>query len=125
MDVSSSSVNPNSTETMHEQLINKLADRLGTTADKLWAVLVEQAAVSAIANTTTLTVTGAILGLLAWRAKQVLNEGTYYERDKAIFGSLIVGLACLVWTICLLASVPDIVSGFVNPEYWALKQLLP
>jgi hypothetical protein len=105
-----------------EQLVRELAEKLGTTVDHLWEVLVRQATVSAITDTITLAVFGAVLGVAAWRIVKELKKD--YVPEPAIFGGFIVGLLSLVWFIFLMSSVSGIAAGFFNPEYWALKQLL-
>lgn len=79
--------------------------------------------VSAITDIITFAVFGSVLGVAAWIIVKGLKKD--YVEDPVIFNVLIFGMLSFVWLICLVSSVSCIAAGFSNPEYWALKQLLP
>lgn len=116
-------------------LLNRLADKLGTTVEHLWGVLIKQAPITAISD----LVIGAVLVVLTvvWyrfvRAKTKVPprtpENAYpsaaWDDDSATFAwvfVVITGLIALMWCV---AAMQQAVTAFVNPGYWALKQLIP
>ena len=106
-------------------LLQGLADRLGTTVEYLWGTLVRQAPIQAVTDSVYLIALGGLYWFLITRWRKFVKENTGYENEdsRAWFtaGIAIVGLICF-----LIASVTisGIVSGFLNPEYWALERIL-
>lgn len=104
-----------------DKLIRDLAEKLGTTADHLWQVLVRQAPITAI---TQLVIWGLITAtftlLLIAGVRRCKKEGD----DVAICTSISAGLGL---GICLLWFAFDghaAITALLNPEYWALKQII-
>jgi len=103
------------------ELINRLADKLGTTAEHLWGVLIVQARINAYEDIAILAFWGAaslLFSLLFWKANK--DE---WEYTDVIVGVWIVVLICA--GIYGLMAVPEIITCLANPEYWALQQILP
>lgn len=117
------------------ELLTRLADKFGTTVDHLWAVLVKQAIISAATDA---IIAATLIALWIWAFRFVLNKTTtppetpadeYPRAEWREEGAL------LGWTVVFFAIVPVLVQAFrattalttalLNPEYWALKQLLP
>lgn len=111
------------------QLIEKLAQKLGTTTEYLWGVLIQQAKIDAI---TTLFQFGliALFGYILYRLNKKFRVecengyDTYYLSDST---GWIMGICFGVW--CLLTfiaffCIPDVINGLINPEYWALDKVL-
>ena len=112
------------------QLIEELANKLGTTTEYLWKVLLKQAPIDA---TTTL-----FQCLLIWFGGVVLyklhrkfskeEEGQnslYYDKEEALIVPMII--ATIIWAIFFIASffsIESIINGYFNPEYWALHKIL-
>lgn len=115
-------------------LFEKLAEKLGTTTEYLWQILIKQAFVDS-----TITLIQVILVILFGfflykKHKQLCKEKEYtpnhletgysYYGEKAIF-PMYIGAAIFVILIiisfCLLESI---YNGFFNPEYWALNKAL-
>lgn len=118
-----------------EKLVRELADKLGTTTEHLWAVLLKQALISA----TTDTIVALIMLAVLWAGYRLVKAKTteppktkedlypsaewVYEGALAAWGVLgIYALLTLITTCCTISTV---VTATMNPEYWALKQLLP
>jgi len=118
----------------YQALIEALASKLGTTAEHLWGVLVQQAPISGVVD---LVLCVAITAVMVRFVALVKHKTTTPERSKenpyprAEWGG--DGAAPLAWLAAFIAgmlalffvinSVHGIVTAFVNPEYWALKQL--
>lgn len=117
------------------QALTALAEKLGTTAEYLWSVLIKQA-----------PITGAVdlLLMVAWIAAAALwfsfvkrkttrppnTEGDYGHRyaewdgDAAFFGWASAGIFSLIAGIVVSSSLATTVAALFNPEYWALAQIL-
>ena len=109
-----------------EKLIRELAEKLGTTADHLWGVLIRQAPISSATEAAALGIYAAVM---VW-GYRLVREKTKTNGDwNDDCGS--IALPWMVWSVGVLGllialgcSLSNIVAGFVNPEYWALKQLV-
>ncbi len=115
------------------KLLEQLAQKLGTTTEYLWRVLLKQAPISA---TTTLLQIFLIL-LFGWglwkihkRLMKKQGEGNYSENlyEEWEMGAMFpMALGTLIFSIMLvisLFSISDVINGYFNPEYWALKEVL-
>ena len=118
----------------YQQLIDTLATKLGTTAEHLWGVLIRQAPISGAVN----LVLCITMFVAAWRLivfvkrKTTVPEKTEDNKfphaewggDEAMLGWGIALFTAAVAVFCTLSSASTIIAAFVNPEYWALKELL-
>ena len=106
-----------------QKMIEQLAAKLGTTAEHLWGVLCRQAPISAVVG---LACDAALLCLvvLAWRKlSRVDVENWDNDLEKgALYGVLAIATAIAV--AYALNALPIEIAGLLNPEYWALKQVL-
>jgi amino acid transporter len=106
------------------KLIESLAQKLGTTSELLWSVLLKQAKIQAI---TTLFQIGLIIvfGLILYHLHiKFLNEYRYEEHDSI---GIIMTTALAFFAVLFFAaffSIDSVINGFFNPEYWALDQVL-
>lgn len=108
-----------------EKLIRELADKLGTTTEYLWGVLIVQAKLSAIMSITTmigsLVIPVVFYLIMKWACKADGDpDNKSFPTSGFIVGFLVM---VIIWSACEL--LPNMLSGFFNPEYWALKQILP
>lgn len=111
------------------KLIEQLAERLGTTAEYLWTVLLSQAQVYAI--TTSIEIIGAIIigVILIHYHKKFSQEkdgnSLYKEYDLGL--PIIMGVFTIFWLAIAIAGffcISNIITAIVNPEYWALDKLM-
>ena len=105
-----------------EQLVRELAEKLGTTVEHLWGVLVQQAPIAAATNTLLLGIAGILTALVVRTAVRLWKDG---EEEAAITATFVSGLMALASFVALCCFAPAIAAGFFNPEYWALKQIIP
>ncbi len=109
------------------EVLDVLADRFGTTAAHLWEVLVRQAYVEAV---TMLLIIGALWFasvVSIFVASRLTKSPTWIDEDLAVPGAIAfsVSAAFLVAGAAIfLAEISSIVTGFVNPEYFALQEIL-
>lgn len=112
------------------QLIEQLAQTLGTTTKYLWSVLLKEAPIDATISLL-LFVAVIIFGLVLWKIhkklmKKDINDITLYE-EYDLSATVPMGFALFILTALVFAcffNVGDIVNGYFNPEYWALHTLL-
>jgi hypothetical protein len=112
------------------ELIDKLASKLGTTAEHLWGVLVQQAPISASTNLALLIVMIIIVIVCVRQFRTHLPKSSGpgepdNMHDVFVVMSIIVGSIVLI-ALCVVTiqSATMIAAGFFNPEYWALKEVL-
>lgn len=112
---------------MNEQttkLIEQLAAKLGTTAEYLWTVLIAQARIEAI-ECAIVSLIFLILTLVSGltffycRKKYLQDDEDGYMAGQ-IFSS-VIGVFCVIPAIMYGVGI---VTPMMNPEYWALKQIL-
>lgn len=106
-----------------EALLAKLAEKFGTTAEHLWAILIRQAPISSVCD---LFTSAVCLAYVFWSIWYFRNHKRLEDKPRlSAFWFLILGFipACMV--LYGLCEMHVVIAGFVNPEYWALKQIIP
>lgn len=106
-------------------LLDKLASQLGTTSKYLWKVLIRQAPIS------------GILDILQYILIVIMIWGSYYtyswahkmvedkDWDETTYAwPVITGLITVIFLITAFFSFPNTITKFINPEYWALKEII-
>lgn len=115
------------------KLLEQLAIKLGTTAQYLWGVLVRQAAIDATIDLILLVISVIFLFILHKlhirfsQKKQINghNENTYERLEgMAILPMVLSAIFILFMFFIQLFSIGNIISGYFNPEYWALHKIL-
>ena len=117
-----------------EKLIRDLAEKLGTTADHLWGVLCRQAPISGITN---LLVMAAWTALIIWGFKLVSRKTkcppetetnkyphAEWDGDGVAIAWAIWGIGALITMLVVGCALQSIAGSLLNPEYWALKQIV-
>ena len=108
------------------QALTALATKLGTTAEYLWGVLLKQA-----------PITGAmsLLMMAAWAVVCVLlvryvrrntsgNKPRWTDEAARLFAWIGVCIVCAMSALVVSIEIGGAVTAIVNPEYWALRQIL-
>lgn len=123
---------------MNEQttkLLETLANKMGTTVEYLWSVLIKQAPIEASILLLQFSIWG-ILGFLLYKthikfSQQREKEDEHYTRsiynkygDTAGIPMLLGLTLWVVIAIMCFFSIEDVINGFFNPEYWALQKVL-
>ena len=114
------------------QALTALAEKLGTTAEYLWGVLLKQAPIS---GATGLVVVVALSAVTVWWVALVKRKTTEKEdttgytraewcEEAAFFAWATAVIAVVLSVIFVASSATCIAAAFANPEYWALKQVL-
>ncbi|KKK97140.1 hypothetical protein LCGC14_2655720 [marine sediment metagenome] len=122
-------------EEIQQQVIDALqilADKLGTTAEFLWEVLLRQAMVEGVFNVFvsllwTLIVVATLIGYRKiWVA---LPKAFPNDSDGVLLLRILLGAASALLVILgtaggIFGSIRIALTCFVNPEYWALQEVL-
>ena len=105
------------------QLLNQLAQKLGVTTTYLWAVLVKEARIEAISETVwVLFAIGLVVGIVRyWKWVKTLDR---YDTDSPFVFGFIVSVVIFFFVIITLCNTGDIPTQLLNPQYWALEQVL-
>ena len=118
---------------MNEQtakMVEQLAEKLGTTTEYLWGILIRQAPMSAFIDLVycvlVLFMGYGLFKVHKWLLKATEDYDSLYEQFKE--GAVLpMVIASLVWCILFMGcffSIANIINGFFNPEYWALNKVL-
>ncbi len=117
------------------QALTTLAAKLGTTAEYLWGVLLRQAPITGAIDLAMMVagVAMAVFLIRLVRRKTTkpakTDEDRYpsavWSNEEAAFFAWAGAVAFALLTALLIGyELPNVVSALLNPEYWALKQIL-
>ena len=108
------------------QLIRELAEKMGTTTEHLWGVLITQAPISASVDLTLICLMFFVSAGLFYHSAGLKNKSSrsFSNEDAAFICKIFGYVMLLVGCLALLGCANTIIAGFVNPEYWALKQIM-
>ncbi len=104
------------------QMLDKYAEKLGTTTEHLWQVLVAQARVDFVVTTVQFGILAAgTYGIYRyWR--WISSKKECHEGWVLLAGILTIILGVLdITAFCILGTYA---ASLLNPEYWALHQIL-
>lgn len=108
------------------QALTALADKLGTTAEYLWGVLLKQAPITGALSLLMMAAWVAVCVLLVRYVKRK-TAGEEPEWDDEVTRAFAwAGTVCLCAIAALVITIAfsDAITALVNPEYWALRQIL-
>lgn len=109
-------------------LLQGLANKLGTTSEYLWSILLKQAPVFATVALAQYVVTVVVMVLL-WRFRVGISKAVTkgFEGDAdilAFLGCAIFAIVSVGWLLACIFTFGNVVTAIVNPEYWALEKIL-
>ena len=102
-------------------LLETLSTKLGTTVDQMWAILLKQAPISATID----FIQYAMIGVAVWFFVKMVKK--YWDDemgDAKLFVVCATGMILGALSIVAFSSFPNSVTALLNPDYWALKQIL-
>lgn len=117
-------------EKEQNELLQQLAEKMGTTTEYLWSVLLKQAPID---STTTLiqialvVLFGYVIYKLHLKFSKKKEDGYSNEYDNNPQIEILMFVSVCIFGILAIASffcIQSVINGYVNPEYWALKQIL-
>lgn len=105
------------------EMLERLAAKLGTTAEQLWAVLIAQARVEVLKNSLLIVAVLVVTTLVfnGWRKCRAEPRGPF---DDSMFGWT-AGLitASIVAFFVLGIAGSNLIDAALHPEYWALSRI--
>lgn len=114
------------------ELLKQLADKLGTTSEYLWSVLIAQAKIEAMISLV-LIVVGIVIFIIGiysvYLMRKPYKEYTSYyafchEEDFAPMPYAFTGIIWFISIVILVSNVKDFLTANYNPAYYALKEIL-
>lgn len=114
------------------QAVIELAYKLGTTAEHLFGVLIKQAPISGAVDLVIMTVLIAFSVQWFRFVKKKTTESSDpvdrrypdWDGDCAFLAWMSSGILVMLTTITVGCGLPSTIAAFVNPEYWAIMQIL-
>ena len=105
--------------------LQPLAEKLGTTAQYVWGLQVKQAYVDgSIALVVLLFGIALITVAILWMKKINDNLETQRNTEMDGFGVVASVILFIAGFIFLCTNVPTVLNCFINPEHYALHQLI-
>lgn len=109
-----------------EAMIRELADKMGTTTEHLWGVLVKQAVITGSVGLAMYVLFAALLIAIGLKVRRMGGDIVKAMEDPICFAlSIVFGVGTVSYIFAMLSAFVTTVSALVNPEYWALSQILP
>ena len=100
--------------------LQPLADKLGTTAQYVWGLQVKQAYVDGF-----VALGGLMFGIFLCVLSVVITRGLVKYKSCDLDDAVIIGfLFFVVGLAFILIKFSTILNCFVNPEYYALQQMI-
>ena len=117
------------------QALTALAAKLGTTAEYLWGVLLRQAPITGATDLLVMVawVTAVVIWARIVRRKTAKPAPTTEDRYPSAAWDDEVGVGLAWASVAAIAAITSLIIGsnlsttvaaLVNPEYWALRQIL-
>lgn len=104
--------------------LQALAAKLGTTAEYLWGVLLRQAPISGgITPALIVLAWAAIIGGMRYTHNKVKRR-EWHADGEAVPAFVILGVCSIFAVLGTSFESRDAITAIINPEYWALKQVL-
>lgn len=115
------------------KLLEQLANKLGTTSQYIWAVLLKQAPIDSTITLVQIIIVGISTYLFYRLHKYLLkvdnidgyktSRYNHYEIGT-ILPMVVIGFVLIIFIIACFCSIGDLINGYFNPEYWALSKIL-
>ena len=109
--------------------MGQLAESLGTTAPYLWEVLIRQAFVSCLIDIFEVFIFSMLsaISIFFW-VKYGTKFWKWSEKDDMetfVIGAFIINsILLMIMFVVIFANIRTSLVKFINPEYWALKEIL-
>lgn len=108
------------------QVVADLASKLGTTAEYLWGVLLKQAPIT---GSLTLLAIGAWVTACVMAVRYVARKTSgknpeWHEEGLQVVAWFCTVILCVITAVVVTFELGGAVTALVNPEYWALRQIL-
>lgn len=104
--------------------LNGLGAALKVGAEHVYEVMVKQQIVNSIVYLVIFIIT-CILVYFFFKMLKTKDLGEHFDDfDGICIGTMLLGTASLIFTVFTLVQLNEMITGFVNPEYGAIKEIL-
>lgn len=110
-------------------ILQQLASKLNTTVSYLWNIELHHAFLNGIYNIIIFIIT-ILIGIVLYKVHNRLSIKDKYENDYYAnhdWAGIIMTILFTIYIIFFIACmfyIPDTMNSFLDPEYWALKDIL-
>lgn len=108
------------------EILRILAEKFGTTTEFLWGVMLKQAYVHGI--TAIICYILSLLCIFGWNWGVWRFKIPEEDNGDARFVTYIVrffgGVLAFIWIGSFISGMLEVTTALINPEYWAIKQVL-
>jgi len=118
-------MNFNDVPTMMDEVFGILAERFGSSVERLWEIALRQAYVEAGVMLFWLIVTPIVT--IFW-GRSLMRNVSEWGKNEAVdvvktVASIVVGFALMIAWIGILLTMGDLFTALFNPEYYVLQQI--
>jgi hypothetical protein len=106
-----------------QEALVALSEKLGTTTEYLWTILVHQARYDIITSVIQMII---MFLIVYWTIKLHIKfyKSDAYYKDSVVFAMIFAGGLSIIMIIFFLNGFNELVSAIFNPEFWALNRIL-
>lgn len=108
-------------------LLEQLAAQLNTTVEFLWGVLLYQAKIQIVLFIVDIVIftlfTVGVVKLAKYGSRRFAKDNDFDQFGWIVL-FIIIGIVEVGWTFGLLFDLNHVITALLNPEYWALQQIL-
>ena len=117
------------------EYIDALAANLGVAAEHVYGALLKQAMVSGVRSLVFIVICLAVVYMVLRLLNRIITDVKEGNNDSifvdgwgispaGIIASFAGGIAMFILFIVILADISNATTALLNPEYWALKEIL-
>ena len=117
------------------EYIDALAANLGVAAEHVYGALLKQAMVSGVRSLVFIVICLAVVYVVLRLLNRIITDVKEGNNDSifvdgwgispaGIIASFAGGIAMFILFIVILADISNATTALLNPEYWALKEIL-
>lgn len=104
------------------QLLQQLAEKLGTTTQYIWTVLVNHARISAVFSIIECFICLSVIIFTGFMYKKYKSVGT--ANEIFITAAILLTIISIVALFGIVLSVRNIINALLDPKYWALEHII-
>lgn len=109
--------------------IDAVAEKLGVAAEHVYGIMVKQQFVEGITTITMIPLMLLIFGFVFYKLITYTSKNwddLYADDREVFFGimNIVVGIIFIITFIAFVVDVPGAIGRLVNPEYYAIKEIL-
>ena len=116
------------------EYIDAIAANLGVAAEHVYGTLLKQAMVSGLRSVVYIIICMAVSYLIIKMFKRIYSdvkegeEGIFVDSYGVSIGGVIAlifgGIAIVIMFFAIMSDISNATTALLNPEYWALKEIL-